>query len=94
MENSPDANIRELGRRLVIPKNYDEYYEYSKAAIDTGMYASLGTKPWDEELEFGTWYRSRDLLTADLPYGQHLLNKKWPLTKERNLHLVFDKNKT
>ena len=50
--------------------------------IDTGLYAQIGPVPNDRELLMGTWYRSRDTLSGDHPYGQHLLNKKWPLIKE------------
>ena len=99
MQNSPDASVRELGRRLIIPKTFDQYYELSQAVIDTGLYAQIGLVPNDQvidtglyaqigpvpneqELLMGTWYRSRDTLSGDHPYGQHLLNKKWPLIKE------------
>ena len=82
MQNSPDASVRELGRRLIIPKSFDQYYELSQAVIDTGLYAQIGPVPNEQELLMGTWYRSRDTLSGDHPYGQHLLNKKWPLIKE------------
>ena len=85
MLDSIDSNIRELGRRLVIPKDWDQYYELCQEVMDTGLYANLGPKPEPEEEAMGTWYRSRDILSGDHPWGQHLLNKKWPLTKGTNI---------
>ena len=53
----------------------------SLAVITNGTYANLGGTPDDDELAMGTWYRSRDTLGGDYPFGQNLLNKKWPLAK-------------
>ena len=45
------------------------------------MYANLAGSPTDEELAMGTWYRSRDTIGGDYPFGQNIINKKWPLLK-------------
>ena len=78
---SGDENLMELGRRLIIPRDWDHYYNLSLAVITDGIYANLGGTPDSDELAMGTWWRSRDTLGGDYPFGQHLINKKWPLVK-------------
>ena len=79
--NTGDKNLMELGRRLIIPRDWDHYYDLGQAVITDGTYANLGGTPDDDELAMGTWYRSRDTLGGDYPFGQDLINKKWPLAK-------------
>ena len=78
---SQDPNYQEISRRLVIPKDYDEYDDLVSKVISTGMYAQMGTVPWAYEEEYKDWYRSTETITGDYPYGVHLSNKKWPLKK-------------
>ena len=79
---SSDPVIQEISRRILISKDWDEYYEYYDKVISTGMYADIGPVPVvesDEELK--DWYRSSEIIAGDNPYQGHLANKKWPLKK-------------
>ena len=79
--DSGDESLMELGRRLIIPRDWDEYYNLSLAVITNGSFANLGGTPDSDELAMGTWWRSRDTLGGDYPFGQNIMNKKWPLGK-------------
>ena len=78
--NSYDPVYQELGRRLVIAKDWAHYDELVQKVISTGLFADIGTIPWvDSTDEYKDWYRSAETLAEDNPYCGHLLNKKWPL---------------
>ena len=78
---SPDPIYQEISRRLIIAKDFDDYYDMVDKVISTGMYADIGTVPdvWEED--FDDWYRSTEAIPGNYPYGVHLSNKKWPLKK-------------
>ena len=77
---SPDPIYQEISRRLVIAKDFDDYYDMVGKVISTGKFADIGTVP-DEEEDFDDWYRSTEAIPGNYPYGVHLSNKKWPLKK-------------
>ncbi len=85
--DSPDPNYREISRKIVIPKNWDDYEDMVGKVLSTGMYATTGTEPWrldwtiPYEVEYKDWYRSTEAIAGDYPYDVHLTNKKWPLKK-------------
>ena len=81
---SPDPNYKEISRRFVIPKDWDEYEEMVNKVISTGMFAEIGPIPayWIvPEEEYKDWYRSTERIGGTNPYNGHLSNKKWPLKK-------------
>ena len=80
---SPDPIYQEISRRLVIAKDWDEYYDMVRKVISTGMYADMGTLPWifNSTEEYKDWYKSTETIAGDFPYIIHLPNKKWPLKK-------------
>ena len=80
---SPDPVYQEISRRLVIAKDWDEYYDMVRKVTSTGMFADIGTVPaWPTTIEeFKDWYRSSETIAGDNPYVGHLVNKKWPLKK-------------
>ena len=81
--DSPDPVYREISRRFVTPKDYDEYDDMVLKVISTGLYAMTGTTPWyfNSTEEFKDWYRSSETIKGDFPFAFHLSNKKWPLRK-------------
>ena len=80
--DSPDPNIQEISRRLIIAKDYNEYAEYAKKAISTGMYAQTASRPWPVwPKDYKDWYRSSETISGTFKYAVHLTNKKWPLKK-------------
>ena len=82
---SSDPVYQEISRRLVIAKNWTDYYGMSLKVTPTGLFAEIGKVPFiwfDSQGEDKEWYRSSETVTGFLfPYGIHLLNKKWPLKK-------------
>ena len=80
---SSDPNYQEISRRLVIPKDWDEYKLMMRKVTSTGMYADIGPFPnWPTtEEEWKDWYRSSETVAGDNLYMGHLANKKWPLKK-------------
>ena len=80
---SSDPTYKEISRRLVIPKDWDDFSDMVRKVTSTGMYANIGAfppiPPVPEELKH--WYRSTETIGGDNPYGVHLSNKKWPLKK-------------
>ena len=81
---SSDPNYQEISRRLVIPKDWDEYEEMLRKVNSTGLFADIGTIPFlwvVPEEEYKYWYRSTETIGGNNPYGVHLANKKWPLKK-------------
>ena len=78
---SSDPVYQEISLRLVIAKDWDEYWELYEKVTSTGLFASLGTFPFVDEEEFKDWFRSSETISGDYPFGGHLANKKWPLKK-------------
>ena len=81
--DSSDPVYQEISRRLVIAKDYDEYFDMLRKVISTGLFADVGTLPWWENSteEYKDWYRSSESIVGANPYSVHLTNKKWPLKK-------------
>ena len=82
--SSPDPIYQEISRRLLIPKDFDEYEDLIRKVTSTGIYAQMRPfpDPWYvEEKELKDWYRGTETIAGDYPYQVHLLNKKWPLKK-------------
>ena len=71
---SPNRNYREISQRLVVAKDWYEYFD--KVLNFPGMYAQMATVPLE-----GYYYRSTEKIAGDYPYTVYLSNKKWPLKK-------------
>ena len=80
-EASSDPNYQEISRRLIISKDWDEYWKMALKVISTGLFAQIGTLPYAYEEEYKDWYRSSETIAGTNPYTGHLTNKKWPLKK-------------
>ena len=79
---SPDPVYQEISRRLLIPRDLDEYDDMVRKVTSTGLFADIGAFPWSvPEEEYKDWYRSSETIAGDFPYALHLSNKKWPLKK-------------
>ena len=91
---SPDPIYQEISRRLVIAKDWDEYYDMVEKVTSTGMYAEIGSVPpiYNSTEEYKDWYRSTETIAGDFPYQVHLSNKKWPLKKVLKAHLSLLKS--
>ena len=84
--SSPDPNFREISKRFVIAKDYDELDEMTLKVTSTGLYADIGRVPWCFDLnnceeEYRHWYRSSNSIPMAYPFTGDLTNKKWPLKK-------------
>ena len=87
---SSDPNYQEISRRLVVAKDWKDYYKMVRGVPSTGLYADLGTFPDSyviPEETYSEWYRSTETIAGDYPYGGHLSNKKWPLKKVDTVEL-------
>ena len=81
---SSDPDYQEISRRLVIPKDWDEYEDMVSKVTSTGLYAGIAPTPdgwYVPEEEWKDWYRSSEKIAGFNPYVGHLANKKWPLKK-------------
>ena len=82
--NAPDPNYQKISRRLVIAKDWYEYYDMVRKVIPTGLYAEIGSQPSCFEdciEEYKDWYRSTERISGSYPYSVNLSNKKWSLKK-------------
>ena len=43
---------------------------------------------YDYMLELGKWYRSKDRRIGENPFGSYLMNKKWTMEEEFNIHML------
>ena len=81
-EASSDPTYKEISRRLVIAKDWDDFKDMERKVISTGMFANIGAfPPPDSKEELKDWYMSTETIAGNNPYGVHLSNKKWPLKK-------------
>ena len=79
---SSDPDYQEISQRLVIAKDWDDYYDMVQKVTSTGLFADIGTTPTNTyEEEYKDWYRSSEAIAGDNPYSGHMANKKWPLKK-------------
>ena len=80
---SSDPNYQEISRRLVIAKDWDEYYDMVRKVTTTGLFAEIDTVPliFNSTDELKEWYRSSETIAGRNPFVGHLANKKWPLKK-------------
>ena len=78
---SPDPNYQELSRRLVIAKDYYEFFDMVRKVESTGLFSQIGYLPYAMPYQYKDWYRSTEVVGGLNPYGVHLSNKKWPLKK-------------
>ena len=39
-------------------------------------------------LEWGKWHRSKDRKSGENPFGSYLMNKKWTMEEEFNIHML------
>ena len=83
---STDFAYQILARRIVIAKDWNEYYELLGKALSEGNFASIGTKPPGSK-NLRLWHRSTEKIPAfaTSEYVGHAANKKWPLRKVHHL---------
>ena len=78
---STDPIYQEIAKRLYIAKDWDDYDDKAVKVVSTGLFAQIGTMPWDYEENYKYWYQSTDTIPGLGRYVGHLSNKKWPLIK-------------
>ena len=42
----------------------------------------------ESDLKYGKWYRSKEKREGDNPIGSYVMNKKWWLEEEMNMHMM------
>ena len=57
--------------------------------MEEGSAVQQGGFLWDDVLALGKWYRSKDRKqTPYINFGSYLMNKKWWLEEELNVHML------
>ena len=57
--------------------------------MEEGSAVQQGGYLWPDVLVLGTWYRSKDRKqTPYIDFGSYLMNKKWWLEEELNVHML------
>ena len=76
------AEYRILGENTIIPNDWDHYNRITKYdVIGNGTHAIMSPFLWQEDLDLGTWYRSKEKLSGLYPYSGYLTNTKWHLNE-------------
>ena len=82
LAQSPNFAYNKLAENMIIPKDWDEFYNYTEHyAIGKGTHAKLTYAIFQYELDMGKWWRSKEKLQGDIPYAGYLSNKKWYLNE-------------
>ena len=61
---------------------------WAKWTIGNGTSVFEVSFMYDEDLELGKWYRSKERSEGKNNFPSYLLNKKWTLEEEFNNHLL------
>ena len=83
LTDSPTQMYHELGTKMYLPKDWDEFFNYSRNEVmKQGKYALLQSILEEKDLELN-WWRSTESMPGKPAYlgGGYINNKKWPLVK-------------
>ena len=84
----PEYN--KLAENMYIPEDWDEFdYLQEQYVMGKGTHAYMHGGLVEEDLRWGRWYRSKDILKGDNPYAGYLSNKKWYLNEVIRLRHHF-----
>ena len=82
MESSR-KEYNKLGETYITADNWDHYDNITKQDVmGAGTHAYMGGELDSYDLAMGRWYRSKEKLSGNYPYGGYLTNKKWHLNEE------------
>ena len=90
-KDSPNPLINLLADRIIVAKDWDEYYKMFKVGIQhDNTHAYLGFISEDDvEYSYGKYYFSKEVMEGTNPYGGGIINKKWPHLDNYNRHLIY-----
>ena len=87
LEQSSVTAYNKLAESIIITKDYNEFnsYTYYKL-LGMGTHAQMASRLARYEIEWGKtwkggWYRSKEIVKGQNPYGGYLSNKKWYLNE-------------
>ena len=91
LRDSPNPTLQELANQLYVPKNWDEYDNLCKIAIQQdNTHVYLGKIHHNEDVyTYGKYYNSKDVLEGTNPYGGSIMNKKWPHLDDYQSHIMY-----
>ena len=79
---SPIQEYNKLGETYITADNWDHYDNITKQDVmGAGTHAYMGGELDSYDLAMGRWYRSKEKLSGNYPYGGYLTNKKWHLNE-------------
>ena len=80
LKNSPIPEYKILGEQLYVSKDHDDYdYITKHGVIEEGTHARFTAYINQKHLSYGSWYRSKELVSGRNPYVGYLCNKEHSL---------------
>lgn len=74
-------DYRELGHGMVISDDWDHFYEIAETEVhDAGTHAMMSYVLFPNlknQTRYGKWWRSKEKVSGESPFGSWLANKKW-----------------
>ena len=71
-----------LGENMILADDWDHWYNVTEfGVIGNGTHTLMRGYLTPYLLTLGRWYRSKDKLAGDNPFGVYMANKKWHLNE-------------
>ena len=83
LQDSVSKANQELSEKLIIPDDYDAFFNLSEKTIQKGSYARLEIYLKKKEEDMGLWYRSRPVFQWSPSFSGFVTDKKWNLIEEK-----------
>ena len=79
---SPIPEYNNLGEKYLLADDWDHYDNITKQDVMVaGTHAYMGGELDSYDLAMGRWYRSKEKVAGNYPYGGYLTKKKWHLNE-------------
>ena len=89
LKSSANPMYRQLANITIVPKDKNEWLNLIKERIlKDGTSVYMISKIPTDELDPADFYKSKDVLEGDYPYGGWIVNKKWPLSEKLSQHIL------
>ena len=76
---------RALGEKMIKSRDWEHYYDIARDdIIDQGTHAMLHYALSKEVKKFGKYWRSRETVSGEYPFGSWLTNKRWYFNEVSN----------
>ena len=91
LKSSANPNYPKLAEKIIVPKDYNEWLNnVTERILKDGTSVQLASAiPPKAGLDPADFYKSKDILEGDNPYGVWIVNKKWPLSEKLAQHILL-----